>query len=114
MNGLVGSQASSVGMRSGIGGGLTGTNQVEVRETQVGNQIQSMAGLISSIDTYVVSLEKRLNSVLKKPVPTPESGGGGSAPKSILVPHAEVLESFNGRLLDINNALDSILDRLEL
>lgn len=113
MNGLVGSQASSVGMRSGIGVGLTGTNQVEVRETQVGNQIQSMAGLISSIDTYVVSLEKRLNSVLKKPVPTPESGGG-SAPKSISVPHAEVLESFNCRLLDINNALDLILDRLEL
>lgn len=82
------------------------------RVSQVQQEVERGAKLMSCIEEKIKSLYARLQSVLSDNRSDKESTG--PSPKPMLVGHAVALSNHNDQLDQTDRALGDILDRLEL
>lgn len=81
------------------------------RLSEVQEQVQRSGNIMEHIEEKFKSLYTRLQPVLH---PEQQSEGKSPSPKPTLVGHANALSNHNDQLDSLDQALGSILDRLEL
>lgn len=85
----------------------------EVRETEVGSQLNSMAIRMTELENLVESFADRLGPVLNRSSGL-KTKDGGSPPHAVLCPLAEDIRNQNERLAGAVENLYSLLQQVEV